>query len=143
VLTPTTARVPLVRCLLDGTEESMAARVRFVPLNEFELWRHLMEARHRRVVRVQSVSVWVAEDPSLWNSSVLTEELEPVLRVRLLRPGLLGVPTLVERFFPVETYPLARQALLRHLLGREPEPEVETTPGYFVPPGAQQGIVAA
>jgi hypothetical protein len=135
--------IPLVRCRLDGAEETGPARVRYVPLSEFELWRYLMETRHGRQVYVEAVSVWVAEDPALWNSGYQADELEPVLRIRLTSSGPLGVPTRVERFFPAETYPLAQESLLRHHAPCDPKQSVEATAGYFLPQGRYRSIVAA
>jgi len=125
-------RVPLVRCRLDGPEARLAAGVRFVPLAEFELWRFLMEKRHRRKVTVEAVSVWMAEEAVLWNSGFAAEELEPVLRVQLDLPGPNGVHVPIERFFPAETYPRAQEALLSHMPGGR-DASVTATPGYFLP----------
>lgn len=125
--------VPIVRCRLDGPESSAADLVRFIPVAEFGLWRFLMEARHRRQVSVDAVSVWMAEDLALVRSEVQAEELEPVLRVRFEQPGPGGLPIPVERFFPAETYPRALEALLSHL-GEQPGLMApRATPGYFVP----------
>jgi hypothetical protein len=135
--------VPIVRCRLDGPEEASVERLRYVPLHEFELWRHLMETRHGRQVSVEAVSVWVAENPELWNSGYLPDELEPVLRVRLSWLGALGVPTPIERFFPAETYPQAQEALLSHHPLANSGARLEATPGYFVPAGRAPLTVAA
>ncbi len=125
-------RVALVRCRLEGPEAALTSSVRFVPLGEFELWRFLMETRHRRRVTVEAVSLWMAEEPAVWNSGFAAEDLEPVLRVRLELPGPHGVPVPVERFFPAETYPRAQEALLSHMPGGTRAPVI-ATPGYFVP----------
>jgi hypothetical protein len=122
--------VPLVRCRLLGRDEASVRALRYVPLAEFGLWKHLMETRHERQVSVESISVWVAEDPARWNSGFAAEDLEPVLRVRMEVKGPDGVPVPVERFFPAETYPEAQEALLSHY--EQPE-RVVATPGYFVP----------
>jgi hypothetical protein len=129
-------RIALVRCRLDGPEAELASAVRFVPLGEFELWRFLMEKRHRRRVTVEAVSLWMAEEAAVWNSGFAPEELEPVLRVRLVLPGPYGVPVPVERFFPAETYPRAQEALLSHMPGGRSAP-VTATPGYFLPAESQ------
>jgi hypothetical protein len=126
--------IPLVRCRLDGPEAGLASSLRYVPLAEFDLWKHLMETRHHRRVEVETVSVWIPEDPARWNSGFEAEELEPVLRVRLEVPGPLGVPTPVERYFPAETYPQAQEALLSHYGGVSRARRLVATPGYFVPP---------
>ena len=127
----TRERVPLVRCRLDGAQAALTISLRYVPLAEFELWRHLMETRHGRVVTVEAVSIWMAEDPAAWNSGFSPEDLEPVLRVRLDLPGPHGLARRVERFFPAETYPLAQEALLSHMPIRPRR--VMATPGYFLP----------
>ncbi len=128
--------VPMVRCSLDGTVDDPAALVRFIPSSVFELWRYLMESRHGRKVKVEEVSIWMAEDVALWDETFEPEQLLPVLRVQVERPGpggVGGVP--VERFFPAETYPLAREALLGHYEDTC-RACVTTTPGYFVPVAA-------
>ncbi len=126
--------VPLVRCRLLGKDETTVRALRYVPLAEFGLWKHLMETRHERQVSIESVSVWVAEDPARWNSGFAAEDLEPVLRVRMELPGPNGVPVPVERFFPAETYPESQEALLSHY--ENPE-RVVAIPGYFVPTSGQ------
>lgn len=120
----------MVRCRLDGPEEPNARLVRYVPLGEFGLWKNLMELRHGRQVTVDGVSQWVPEEAFLQEAEELpSDDLEPVLRVTFdcLAPG--GPPVPVQRFFPVETYPEALDALLSHYLGVR---KVVATPGYFV-----------
>src|SRR6185295_13263348 len=111
--------------------------LRYVPLAEFELWRYFMETRHARQVTIEAVSVWMPEEPSVWNSGFTPDELEPVLRVRMEKPGPHGVPVPVERFFPAETYPLAQERLLAHVEDLEERHSLVATPGYFVPEPAR------
>jgi hypothetical protein len=125
--------VPLVRCRLDGYGEGTAATLRYIPLAEFELWKHFMETRHGRHVTIEAVSVWLAEDPAVWNSGFSADDMEPVLRVRLERPGPHGIGVQVERFFPAETYPVAQERLLAHIPVEPGMRAVTATPGYFVP----------
>jgi len=124
-------QVPMVRCRLDGPDTGAPSTLRYIPLSEFELWQHLMENRHRRWVMVEDVSLWVSEQSAWWNSGFAPESLEPVLRVRLERPGPNGMLVPVERFFPAETYPQAQEALLSHFEGAHRN--LQATPGYFVP----------
>lgn len=133
--------VPVVRCHLDGPEEDVAHTLRYVALAEFELWRFLMEERHRRQVVVEEVSLWVPEDAAHWTSITDPEECEPVLRVQFEAPGLLGWPVPVERFMPAETYPQAQEALLAHFTLRYRA--VVAIPGYFVPHRARQAAAAS
>jgi hypothetical protein len=128
----TSEPIPIGRCRLSGTEDE-PTNLRYVPLREFGLWKHLMQTRHDRQVVVESVSIWVAEDAARWNSGFAAEDLEPVLRVRLDVPDARGVSVPVERYFPAETYPVAQEALLRHFEGEKKPERVVATPGYFVP----------
>jgi hypothetical protein len=132
------AGIPLVRCSLDAPEEGALGTLRYVPLAEFELWRFLMETKHRRRIQVESVSVWVAESSGRFDPTLSVEDLEPVLRLRFEKMGDSVVPVPVERFFPAETYPEACAALLSHYGGPL---RIRTTPGYFVPAGVSQRIV--
>ena len=83
--------IPIVRCRLSGQSDEVTATLRYVPLSEFGLWKHLMESRHQRQVSVEAVSIWIAEDAARWNSGFQAEDLEPVLRVRLEVSGPSGV----------------------------------------------------
>src|SRR4051812_45892074 len=108
--------VPLVRCRLVGEEGQgeSAQDLRYVPAAEFELWRHYMETKHARPVAVEEVSVWVPETPRVWDDHFDADAPEPVVRVRFEKPGIGGVMVPVERFFPAETFPMAKAALLAH-----------------------------
>ena len=129
----------MVRCRLDG--DAAAGAVRYIPLAEFELWRHLMETRHGRSIGVEQISLWVSEEAAWWNSGYAADELEPVLRIYFERPGPNGIPIPVERFFPAETYPQAQEALLSHFHGVSPLHDVVATPGYFVPDERKMALV--
>jgi hypothetical protein len=122
----------MVRCRLDGQTDVPERNLRYVPLAEFDLWKHLMETKHHRSVTVEHVSIWVPEDAARWNSGFVAEDLQPVLRVRFQKPGPQGTVYTMERYFPAETYPEAQEALLSH-----PENtacrQISATPGYFVP----------
>jgi hypothetical protein len=126
--------VPMVRCRLDARDpEDPVRELRYVPLDEFGLWKYLMEHKHSRQVMVEEISIWVAEESApRWNSFEGPDNLEPVLRVRFQQVAADGTPVPVQRFFPAETYPEAQEALLRHYRDT-PAQFVRATPGYFVP----------
>jgi hypothetical protein len=128
--------VPLVRCRLGGPDSGATSALRYVPLGEFGLWRSLMATRHRRPADVEAVSLWVSEEGARCSGGLEAEALEPVVRLELDLAGPLGVSVPVVRFFPAETYPRAREALLRHYAGPSAPRRVIATPGYFVPPSA-------
>ena len=124
--------VPMVRCRLDGQQDVPERNLRYVPLAEFDLWKHLMETKHHRTVTVEQVSIWVPEDAARWNSGYVAEDLQPVLRVRFQKPGPQGTVFTMERYFPAETYPEAQEALLSHAENAACR-QLSATPGYFVP----------
>jgi len=124
--------IPMVRCRLDGPQDVPERNLRYVPLGEFELWKHLMETRHHRAVTVEQVSIWVPEDAARWNSGYVAEDLEPVLQLRFQKPGPQGTVLTLERYFPAETYPEAQEALLGHAENAACR-RLSARPGYFVP----------
>jgi hypothetical protein len=128
----------MVRCRLTDDGEVGECLERYVPLAEFGLWRFLMETRHRRHVVVEAVSVWVPEEPALWNSGFAAEDLEPVLRVKFSVHGPLGALVPVKRFFPALGYPKAQEALFSHYGAGKGPRDVRATAGYFLPV-SQQG----
>jgi hypothetical protein len=127
----TETAVAMVRCHLDGNDEDSIRERRYVPAAEFDLWRYFMETRHERVVTVDEVSMWVAESAEIWDEVIDADALEPVLRVQFEKPGPEGTLVPVVRFFPTETYPQAKAALLAHFDARC-RWTVQATPGYFV-----------
>ena len=130
----------MVRCRLDASPDK--SELRYIPAAEFDLWRHLMESKHCRPVTVEEVSVWVPEKPEVWDDGIDADRLEAVVRVRFEKPGPQGTVVPVIRYFPTETYPEARAALLAHFDLRC-RWSVEVTPGYFVSaPASQPGANA-
>jgi hypothetical protein len=124
----------MVRCHLDDSDDS--SNRRYVPAFEFELWRHFMATQHGRPVTVDEVSVWLPENPEMLDEDIDPETLEPVLRVRFEKPASPGSGPIVPvvRFLPIETYPVAKEALLGHFDERC-QNSLEETPGYFVTAG--------
>jgi hypothetical protein len=121
----------MVRCHLDGPEGCSPRATRYIPAAEFDLWRYFMETKHSRVVTVSAVSVWMPEAPGILDGEIDPDALEPVLRVRFEKPGPEGILVPVVRFFPTETYPQAKAALLAHFDPRC-RWSVQASPGYFV-----------
>jgi hypothetical protein len=127
----TRERVPMVRCRLGDDVDAYAQR--YVPLAEFGLWKYLMETRHRKRVRIDAISIWVPEEPALWNSGYASEELDPVVRLQFSVRGAHGSVVPVERFFAALSYPRAQEALLSHFPAANPPLDLRATAGYFLP----------
>lgn len=126
----------MVRCHLDGSHAT--SELRYVPAAEFDLWRHLMVNKYVRPVTVEEVSVWVPEKPEVSADGIDADQLHAVVRIRFDKPGPQGTLVPVTRFFPSETYPEAKAALLAHFDLRC-RWGVEVTPGYFVSAAASRG----
>ncbi len=125
--------MPLVRCRLGDAEARPDHVQRYVPLAEYGLWKYLMETRHRKRVILEAVSVWVPEEPALWNSGFSAEDLEPVLRIQFTVRGPLGALVPVERYVPALGYPRAQEALLLHYARGSGPRDIKATAGYFLP----------
>jgi hypothetical protein len=123
--------IAMIRCHLDGAGDRPVRETRYIPAAEFDLWRYFMETRHTRVVTVDAVSVWVPEAPGILDGEIDPDALEPVLRVRFEKAGPEGILVPVVRFFPTETYPQAKTALLAHFDPRC-RWSLRASPGYFV-----------
>jgi hypothetical protein len=76
----------------------------------------------------------VPEKPQVWDDGLDVDRLLPVTRLRFDNPGPEGAVVPVVRYFPTDTYPEARAALLAHYDVRC-RWTVEETPGYFVTAG--------
>jgi hypothetical protein len=124
-------RVPMARCRI-GEASGDDSVQRYVPLSELGLWRYLMENRHRKRVTIEAISVWVPEEPALWNSGYAPEDLEPVLRIEFSVRGQHGALIPVERYFPALSYPKAQEALFSHYTSGSPS-VIRATAGYFLP----------
>jgi len=130
-------QIAMVRCRLGNGLDGAAQR--YVPLTEFGLWKYLMESRHRKQVLVDAISVWVPEEPTLWSAGVVSEDLEPVVRVRFSARGVLGALVPVERYFAALSYPQAQEALFAHYTPGTRPGDVRATAGYFLPLSMREG----
>ena len=126
-------RVPMVRCHVEPGEDP-SRTIRYVPLEEFALWRFLMETKHKRAIRVEDVSFWVPDDASLIEAIDDPEQCEPVLRIDFIARSEHGVPIPVQRFLSAQRYPEAQAALLAHM--DSANGVITATAGYFVPRAA-------
>ena len=125
----------MVRCHLAPGDDP-AETLRYVRLAEFELWRYMMETRHRREVVIEDVSLWVPDEAALLMTEISDPELcEAVVRVAFEAHGSHGIPVPVERFLPAETYPEAQAALLSHF--KSACRALTATAGYYVPAAAR------
>lgn len=103
----------LVRCEIrrPGSEEPS---VRFVPLEIYGLWEHLMRTKHQFEVSSNISSLWIDVDENP-DAAYGENKYERVTEVTLLRYSAKdGMFDRVNRYFPTEEYPQLKNLLLKH-----------------------------
>ncbi|HVP57729.1 MAG TPA: hypothetical protein VMU02_06495 [bacterium] len=109
------AKEKIVRCKVSKacngeTQES----VRFVPLEVFDLWKHLMTEKHSFAVSDECVSIWfdIDGDP---NVSYSDANYVKVLRLSLMvYASNDGMYHKIVRYFPADAYAEIRPRILGH-----------------------------
>ncbi len=136
-------KIKLVKCRLRHNGSSGADNVRFVALEEFNLWRFYMEKAHGFSVENPVVSYWVDGEALMeWAEQISPERLESVVEVYFHTHSSEGQTTVpVRRYISGENYTDLKGLLLRHFPGihaphKDLAPEVREDPGYFVTPAA-------
>jgi len=135
-------RLPMVRCyLLERGGEAQSRSLRFVPYNEFELWKYLMANKYRFLVLEAEESLWIDEEERKRMPGVYdrfhSERVHQVRLLRYLERPRMFVPTF--RYFPEQDYERRKKAFLHHY---EPETAlvrtfgfgspIEETPGWWI-----------
>jgi hypothetical protein len=109
------AKEKIVRCFVSGNGGGDAARsVRYVPLHEYDLWRHLMADRHGFKIEEDCVSLWfdIDGDP---NITYAASNYEQVVRISLwIYSDDAGMFRRVTRYFPSESYEQIKPRFLAH-----------------------------
>ena len=104
----------LVRCEIRREDVTGAPTVRYVPLEIFGLWEHLMRTRHRFEVTRTVASLWIDVDETP-EAAYGENQYERVTEVELLRYSERdGMFSRVSRYFPSAEYPTLKGLLLRH-----------------------------
>lgn len=130
----------MVKCYVrhDDPPDS-AASPRFVPLDIFDLWKFLMEERHRFRVSDPKASLWF-ERGAATASSYAGIEHEPVTQVELFyfaeEDGVLHQEV---RYFPSgdgEAYDRIKSAFVAHYRNHKVQgrgdPKLNETPGVYI-----------
>jgi len=87
-------KIKLVKCRLRQNGSSDVDNVRYVALEEFQLWRYYMEKAHGFAVEDPVVSYWVdAEALMEWAEQIAPERLEPVIEVYFYAHSVEGGTT--------------------------------------------------
>ena len=135
-------RIPMVRCfLLEKGAEAQTKSLRFVPYNEFELWKYLMGHKYRFHILEAEESLWIDDEergrmPGIYEK-FRAERVHQVRLLRFLERPRMFVPIL--RYFPESDYERRKKAFLNHYdseiaisKGLGFGSAVEETPGWFI-----------
>ena len=110
-------RIPMVRCyLLERGAEAQTRSLRFVPYNEFELWKYLMSHKYRFLVLEPEESLWIDDEERKRMPGVYekfgSERVHQVRLLRYLERARMFVP--IFRYFPESDYERRKKAFLHH-----------------------------
>ena len=109
------AKEKIVRCKVSRScDGKLQESVRFVPLEIFHLWKHLMTGKHDFAVCDESVSIWfdIDGDP---NVSYSDANYVKVLRLSLMVYSEKdGMYHKITRFFPADSYQDIKPHILAH-----------------------------
>ena len=110
--------------------------IRYVPLDVFDLWKHLMTEKHHFTITDETVSIWfdIDGDP---NVSYAESNYEKVLRFSMMVYSEKdGMYHRITRYFPTDHYADIKPRLLSHYAGyfRSPQfpPRIEETCGVWL-----------
>ena len=94
--------------------------VRYVPLEEYELWKYMMETRHKLAIVDCKTLLWIDGDEFEVKRSFYTAfPREKVIRISVLVPSDFAhtyYPSI--RYFPGKDYETLRDRFLHHMVKR-------------------------
>jgi hypothetical protein len=126
----------LVRCLIQPVDRSAPPSPRFVPLEIFGLWEHLMASRHGFRVEKACASLWLdVEDAPVtgYEEHAVERVTEVTAFVQSPREEML-IRTC--RYFPTDECDRLKSIFLTHYA--EGDPKVHERPGIWVHPEARE-----
>ena len=111
----------LLKCWVKNRyRDESPIEVRFVPLEEFELWKYMMETRHRLSIVDCRTLLWISADEFDEKCSFYSAfPRERVVRISVLVPSDFAhtyYPSI--RYFPGKSYETLRSRFLNHMVKR-------------------------
>ncbi len=103
----------LIRCRVTGPGGSTS--LRFVELESFQLWRHMMHTKHQLVVGEEQLCVWISETEFAAKQELYSRagRQQPVTRlIVLLYDATTTYCHTIQRFAPLEDAEIVRRSLI-------------------------------
>jgi hypothetical protein len=133
------AKEKIVRCTITKTEDPVASEsVRYIPLEIYQLWKHLMTKKHGFTVRNGFVSLWfdIDGDPHV---SYADANYEKVVRLCLwVYSDEAGMFREITRYFPQASYEEIKPHFMAHysryFASPKFSPRIEETRGVWLKP---------
>jgi hypothetical protein len=109
------AKKKMVRCTIaKGGETDTGRSVRYIPLEIFQLWKHLMTRKHGFTIKDDLVSLWfdIDGDP---NVTYAAANYEKVVRLCLwVYSEEAGMFREITRYFPYDSYEEIKPRFMAH-----------------------------
>ena len=123
----------LVRCQVKPKNGNGKPTTRYVPLEIFDLWEHLMESRHGLDVSEARASLWLDMEDSP-EAAYEEQNFDRVTEVTLfVYSGRDDMFTRVCRYFPSDEVDQTKEILLTHYRDRgRVGPQIRERPGIYI-----------
>ena len=137
----------LVRCRVQKSDDGLfEPDYRYIPVDEFHLWKYMMEAKHGLAVDEPQVMLWVSQEEFTGHRDFYDRFPKvAVTRVSFLNP-CEGLETLcpVTRYFATDNAGELTRLLVGHYKGtRVEEPDIVRKAGYCLLHAADENKAAS
>jgi hypothetical protein len=124
----------LVRCQVRPRQGSGEPTTRYIPLEIFDLWQHMMDSRHGFDVEEARASLWLDMEDSP-EAAYEEQNYDRVTEVTLfVYSGRDDMFTRVCRYFPSHEVEQTKEILLTHYRdrGSRVQPQIRERPGIYI-----------
>lgn len=131
------SRIPMVKCfVLKSGDDPINKECRYIPHNEFELWKYYMQKHHKFAVLEETESLWIDEEEhdkylQIYNRLEL-EEVKELKIILFSYKTQLIIPVI--RYIDEKNYKKIKDILLSHYSARKRDAirDVQERKGFWI-----------
>jgi hypothetical protein len=130
-------RIPMVKSfVLKKGDDPNKKECRYIPHNEFRLWKYYMQNHHKFLVMDEQESLWIDEDEYTRYMQIYNKlDLEKVIEIKILlfayKPQLI-IP--ISRYIEEKNYEKIKRLVLSHYSERNKDSirDIKEKKGYWI-----------